>query len=1794
MFLCLALLFALLCAGVESFTLVSSGTCAADNKVTLSNIAGCKAAGTILRIGGGSNFIGEIDSANNPPGCVYNNYFLFYNTRATDVACSTSKRCICLGGDDCSVTDGASPNANACVCGNKGCAAGFHCYKSDNYCSLGPPCEYDDGSARNFGQCRCGNTDCTNERGLICYSTSGGGSCRKHDYGSFGYPILKSGHCDIVISSKWHCEQAADRLGLGMNGADEVSNYNFPPGCNIKNQELFFNTYTGSTKPCSWLSDYCICYSEITCGCPNGTPTLALCDDVSTIDCSTCDDGYFLVDNACVAYAGTCEHGELIAQASRTQNDHCESCYTGHYLYEQSCYACRPGTYQDQTKCNVCEPSAFSPAGKSSCEYTVDTCPVGTYASGTAYCTSCTAGKYNDETGKTSEADCKSCAVGQYSAPSEAQCENTDVCPKGTEDTDGQCTPCAAGKYNDEPGQECEVCLPGGDLMTKKYSTVGQSSCVYTLMRCPAGTYAIMSTQACNNCPVGKYSEQEGKTSAEHCKACAVGKYNTKTGQNAQSACEDCESGKTSNNNNDACLDCAAGKYSDGTCKDCSAGQFSERAKGSCELCGVSQYSTFGASICDYTATTCPAGTYANSTAACEPCPGGKYKNQIGQTCIDCKSGTFSSAGQAHCNPPIQITSGTCTIPITTAYICLEAANASSLPDMPTAAKAPNGDKSAADAPGCTYESSWAQYNYGLSLHFNTNPDSIGDCTVAKSCICLKPVCNCTNGILKTDGCTSDGAEHCTSCNNGYELVGNACVAIPFCTCPNGTPTLATGSGATLCDVDSIDCSACDTGYYLSATAAAGSSQTCKPYISTVNSGNCKDVSGRTSILDPDGCFAAGTALGVGFTQKISIWRSDYAPGCSYVEMEGLSFLYYNSFTASPASCNGWSGSLYSHSDSCICFSGPNCLETDGTTPNALPCTCGDAGCTISSGLYCYDNTCSTIPQCTVTDGSSENTESCTCGNEVCTESRGLICYSTIGGGSCRKKDVGAFGYPRPNYGNCNSVAGRTSIFDKAACEAAATTLGLSDKTADTVVRAQSVYPPGCFYSSNRLYYNTYVSPHPDVPSASCATYSDYCICSTASICPKGEYSDYGPCTSCAAGKYNDLTGQKSEAACNLCQSGEYSTAGQSSCATTCPAGTYANEATQACTECAVDISCAAYAGSCSNGELIEQAARTTSNHCGSCEGGYYISGTTCAAYGGSCTNGDLIAQASRTTSNHCGSCEGGYYISGTTCAAYGGSCTNGDLIAQASRTTSNHCGSCEGGYYISGTTCAAWAGTCVNGDLIAQALRTTSNHCGSCEGDYYISGTTCTWAGTCANGVLIAQSLRTQVNHCATCGSGFGMNSTTLQCDACSANNKQYSSGLDASACDDHIECGAGQGSNYDELANPSIEQSVCVTCGQGTFSADLSYGPCTPCKTCAPGKSAPLCSATADTSECEDIDECASNPCKIGGTCTNGDNSYSCACVAGYSGKNCSTCDTGYTRPLSVCAGSTHPPTCDRVPDGNRDLWFAAERVGSLGGVVDDYFQDYFGRSSTTDDYIWETSIRYKPDNSLSTAQVIAKYGPIETWDTSRVTDMTFVFLEKKNINPDIRNWDVSGVLDMTHMFFLTDSFNIDLSSWDVSSVTDMSLMFGDSAYTQTLCGNTWIESNERAVDMQDMFYPSTGKIGTEPCVTDKTLECTDIDDCASNPCQHNGACTDKVNDFSCQCDSGYSGKECQTAHPCTTRTESTLIACGSDKYFFDHDDNRTTDNCRPKSSVHLDYQANNCCASCDGCLCAHLSTI
>ena len=67
-----------------------------------------------------------------------------------------------------------------------------------------------------------------------------------------------------------------------------------------------------------------------------------------------------------------------------------------------------------------------------------------------------------------------------------------------------------------------------------------------------------------------------------------------------------------------------------------------------------------------------------------------------------------------------------------------------------------------------------------------------------------------------------------------------------------------------------------------------------------------------------------------------------------------------------------------------------------------------------------------------------------------------------------------------------------------------------------------------------------------------------------------------------------------------------------------------------------------------------------------------------------------------------------------------------------------------------------------------------------------------------------------------------------------------------------------------------------------------------------------------------------------------------------------------------------------------------------------------------------------------------------PINDWDTSLITDMSYLFQDKSTFNSDISGWVVSSVTNMYGMFWGAEAFNQAIGQWDVSQVTNVARMF------------------------------------------------------------------------------------------------------------------------------------------------------
>ena len=146
----------------------------------------------------------------------------------------------------------------------------------------------------------------------------------------------------------------------------------------------------------------------------------------------------------------------------------------------------------------------------------------------------------------------------------------------------------------------------------------------------------------------------------------------------------------------------------------------------------------------------------------------------------------------------------------------------------------------------------------------------------------------------------------------------------------------------------------------------------------------------------------------------------------------------------------------------------------------------------------------------------------------------------------------------------------------------------------------------------------------------------------------------------------------------------------------------------------------------------------------------------------------------------------------------------------------------------------------------------------------------------------------------------------------------------------------------------------------------------------------------------------------------------------------------------------GSCDPLPCDALPDNGNGQQHALPRVGSLGGIVDDFLQDYRGHNG---------NVIAKPDGALTTAQVVAKYGSIENWNLQQVTRIDSLFAYKTTFNFDISSWNIARVVSMVDTFMQATSFD------------------------QVLCSSLWVDLTAQG---KETSFSTTngGSIAANPC--------------------------------------------------------------------------------------------------------------
>ncbi|KFE60923.1 FG-GAP-like repeat-containing protein [Hyalangium minutum] len=240
-----------------------------------------------------------------------------------------------------------------------------------------------------------------------------------------------------------------------------------------------------------------------------------------------------------------------------------------------------------------------------------------------------------------------------------------------------------------------------------------------------------------------------------------------------------------------------------------------------------------------------------------------------------------------------------------------------------------------------------------------------------------------------------------------------------------------------------------------------------------------------------------------------------------------------------------------------------------------------------------------------------------------------------------------------------------------------------------------------------------------------------------------------------------------------------------------------------------------------------------------------------------------------------------------------------------------------------------------------------------------------------------------------------------------------------------------------------------------------------------CAPGYSG----ATCETN----VNECESNPCLNGGTCTDGVNGYTCACTPGYSGATCAT-DVNECQPNpclngGTCTDGVNSYTCQCAPGYSgpgcaTNINECSPNPCLNGGTCTDGVNSY-------------------------TCQCAPGY--------SGTTCAT-------NINECSPNPCLNGGT-------CTDGVN----SYTCACAP---------GYSGATCATN---INECSPNPCLNGGTCTDGVNSYTCACAPGYSgatcATNIDECSPNPCLNGGTCTDGVNSYTCACAPGYSGATCAT---------------------------------------------------------------
>ena len=598
---------------------------------------------------------------------------------------------------------------------------------------------------------------------------------------------------------------------------------------------------------------------------------------------------------------------------------------------------------------------------------------------------------------------------------------------------------------------------------------------------------------------------------------------------------------------------------------------------------------------------------------------------------------------------------------------------------------------------------------------------------------------------------------------------------------------------------------------------------------------------------------------------------------------------------------------------------------------------------------------------------------------------------------------------------------------------------------------------------------------------------------------------------------------------------------------------------------CATDIDdCAA--SPCLNGGVCTDGVASFT--CACADG---FSGDTCATdiddcTAGLCLNGGVCVDGVNTYTCDCT----GTGFDGASCDnniddCTAGLCLNGGVCVDGVNSTI-----CECAPDFYGDTCEAVVNDCdpnpcLNGGACTDGVATFTCACAAgFEGDLCQTNIDDCDAGSCDHGGTCIDGVN---GFTCVCPDGYGGATCATDLDDCSPNPC-----LNGGACVDGVNaftCGCAPGftgatcaTDVDECAGaPCLNGGVCND-GVNSFTC-----------ACAAGFEGDTCAV--------EINECDDAPCLNGAVCTDGVASFTCECAPGFMGDTCETdvdvCAAGTSGcdPLAACTdGPGLSFTCGACPngttrnardtfsDGNLDGWTVTDNgTYPSAGAPSDWnvsgkvlYQDNQVGGPTGTGTLATFGSAAWTDLTVSVAVDAGDIGGVGLVVRRASEDTYYAFVSYGQGSPPAAVLAVDPAAGSGETLFVRveggeatvlwstpfarpwnltmsvtaagDTFTLSIDDNVLGTVTDAAIPNGSIGLFTSFCAQS---------SFDDVVVEPATNVGAvcTPCqVVYDGGDCTvEIDECAPEPCQNGGTCTDGLGAFTCACAPGFSGDTCET---------------------------------------------------------------